>query len=354
MKCAACGWPNAASHTTCFNCQAPLHPLPAQAARPTAGPVQVSAAGTVFAPMGARVRATLIDAALMAGMAWVVVLVGMAVVDLRSPDGGRWLAIAVVFFLVVSCLPAFMDAWGEGSVGKRLTGLRVVTGSGERPGVLRSLLRHLFKYGGHLAIPFALRIVEHLVLGPRTLHDAVARTHVVVRDAPAADIVQASATQTRGQVLGTVLAVLVTPFVLLVLGLVGYLLVQMRTPPHDPQRDPQFAAQREAVREIWRAAQPLTILLEHQYHRTGAFAVDADRLVLPPGLGTLSFYPGTGTLVILASQAPIHGARIVLFPGLVQNLGEEKATVKFWFCGSPNLPEAQLPQECDSAVPADG
>lgn len=347
MKCAACGWPNAASHTTCFNCQVPLHPPP----RATA-PVRPD---KVLAAVGPRVQATLIDTALMAALGWMGVLFGMAVVDLSAPDGGRWLAISVVLCLVALCLPAFMDAWGEGSVGKRVAGLRVVTGRAERPGVLRSLLRHLFKYGGHLAIPFVLRIAEHLLLGPRMLHDAVARTHVVVRNAAAADIAQATATQTRGQALGTVLAVLVTPIVLLILGGVGYFLVQVATPPDDPQRDPRFAAQREAVREISRAARPLTAVLADHHQRTGAFPPDAaGGLVLPPGLGALTFDPGTGTLVIVASQAPIAGARIVFFPGFAQDLNEEKATIRFWFCGSPNLPKGQLPRECDSAVPADG
>lgn len=232
MKCAACGWPNAGTEPLCFNCNAPLQPVRTASAEPAAGQ-------DVFARPTARVGATLIDGGLMVAGAGVVLTLGWWATPATSAHAGRWLAATVVLTLLALFLPAMLDAWAGGSIGKRAMQIRVVTAAAQPPGVLRSALRHLFKYGGHLAIPVLLFVFEHLLFGPRHLHEVVARTYVVNADADADDIRRATAGRTRGHFVGAVLGVVVTAAALLVAGAVVAVLLaapkqdaaSMRTSP---------------------------------------------------------------------------------------------------------------------------
>ena len=174
MKCTHCGWLNPATSTQCFNCQATLHVPLAPAGHSTK-------AESPVALMWARIQATLIDLLLMLASAITVVVLG---VKLAPPRSSAWFMGTVVAVLIALLLPALLDAWGRGSVGKRVMGLRVLKLHGQRPGLARSLLRHSAKYLGHLIGPVVLWLLEALLLRHRKLHEVISGTQVVRRDSP--------------------------------------------------------------------------------------------------------------------------------------------------------------------------
>lgn len=87
--------------------------------------------------------------------------------------------LSVLAGLIGWLLPAFMDAWANGSPGKRLLKLRVVNRKAQAPGLLRSIWRHTLKYTLNLALPGLFHHIQQAIFGERSMHNALAGTHVV-------------------------------------------------------------------------------------------------------------------------------------------------------------------------------
>jgi len=95
-------------------------------------------------------------------------------------NGGATLALAILFtFLYFAVVEAF---WG-GSLGKQMTGARVVNENGGRIGIGRSIVRWLlFAVDGPLSLFLCGIITSAVSQGHRRLGDMAANTYVVGRD----------------------------------------------------------------------------------------------------------------------------------------------------------------------------
>jgi uncharacterized RDD family membrane protein YckC len=92
---------------------------------------------------------------------------------------GAFVVLSVLFTLLYFAL---MEALTGGSLGKHLTGIRVVTASGERIGFARSLARWaLFAIDGPLSLFLCGIITSSVSHGHRRLGDMAASSYVVAR-----------------------------------------------------------------------------------------------------------------------------------------------------------------------------
>lgn len=157
MQCPKCNWQNPASNTRCFSCQAPLPVKPA-AAKPAAAKAKTAPARTtsahapLFPSIWSRLGATAIDGMFMAVA--IIVLINAVSYTYEGLAGTPSpILLTIAAGLLGWLLPAFMDAWGNGSPGKRLLKMRVVNGKGQAPGLLRSIWRHQLKYTLNVVLP---------------------------------------------------------------------------------------------------------------------------------------------------------------------------------------------------------
>jgi uncharacterized RDD family membrane protein YckC len=174
LRCDQCGWLNQKGQSLCFSCNAPLsHTVADQHAAAHAHEDQP--------PYLSRILASLID---LSTMTTITVAVVMAWIKLGELDTAQaympWITWSALGLLTIGLfLPAFMDAWSQGSFGKRQMGLRIVTHAGKRPGILRLCIRHGLKFGLNLAFPGAFTFLQHLIFGHTGLHGWITRTRVV-------------------------------------------------------------------------------------------------------------------------------------------------------------------------------
>ncbi len=376
MQCPRCNWQNHASYTHCFSCQAPLavagaqastaapapNPFqPARAASPAPAPVQPQAAKLVevFPGTMARLGATLIDGLAMLALPLAGVL---SWVFSRSVfDSAPAVAYPVVLALALLGLfnPAIMDARGQGSAGKRLLGMRVVTRTGEPPGIVRSVLRHFLKYtltlGLTLAVPFLLHRLLNAVFGERGLHSAMTGTFVVSNSASHTAIQKAVAL-VRGP--DWLLRGLVALGGVAVFGFAAMVAVALWNQGDEPANP-----QREAVRQLDGAARPMLKLVENHYRSTGAFPQDAAAIglgradQLPPGFKALAIAPANGVVRLTLSagadgstgaSAALDGKHLVYMPTLRTRKGQ--TDIHKWQCGSDDIARENLSFGCRHAV----
>ena len=175
MQCPRCNWQNPAANKQCFSCNAPLTAKPAAAPARRAAP---SAKAPVFPSIWPRLGATAIDALFMvAAIAGLVMAASYTYQGLTGESVPVLLAVAAG--LIGWLLPAFMDAWGSGSPGKRVLKMRVVTRKGSSPGLLRSIWRHTLKYTLNVVLPGIFHHIQQAIFGERAMHNSLAGTHVV-------------------------------------------------------------------------------------------------------------------------------------------------------------------------------
>lgn len=358
MQCPRCNWQNPASYTHCFSCQAPLAAAGAQASTAAPAPVQPQAAKLVevFPGTMARLGATLIDGLAMLALPLAGVL---SWVFSRSVfDSAPAVAYPVVLALALLGLftPAIMDARGQGSAGKRLLGMRVVTRTGEPPGILRSVLRHFLKYtltlGLTLAVPFLLHRLLTALFGERGLHSSMTGTFVV--SSRASDTaVQKAVALVRGP--GWVLKALV-----LLGGVAAFSFAAMVAVVLWNQGDEPANPQREVVRQLDNAARPVLRLVENHYRSTGAFPRDAAAIglgqagQLPAGFKALAIEPANGVVRLTISaagaggSAALDGRHLVYMPTLRTRKGQ--ADLGKWQCGSDDIAREDRSFGCRHAV----
>lgn len=367
MQCPRCNWQNPASYVQCFSCQAPLPVATAQPAAPLPHGLEPTRAPSpaqahkpqqaqvveVFPNMLARFAATLVDGMLMLVLPMAMVL---AWVFARPAfDGAPNAAYPAALALAVLGLfsPALMDAMGPSSPGKRLLGMRVATRTGERPGVVRSMLRHFLKYtltlGLTLAVPFILHRIMTALFGERGLHSAMTGTFAVSRHASDAAILKAVA-QTSGP--NWFLRAVVTVGALAVAALaimLAAILWNRGDEPANPQRD--------VVRQLDGAARPALKRVENHYRSTGAFPQDAASIGmgqpghLPAGFKALAIEPANGVVRLTIAQGAgelLDGKHLVYMPILRKRKGDSE--VGKWQCGSDDIARENLSFGCRHAV----
>lgn len=377
MRCPRCNWQNPASYTHCFSCQAPLaaagaqgaatttaapapNPFqPARAPTPAAAPVQQPQQAQlveVFPSTLARLSATLIDGATMLVLPVAMVLAWVfARPTFESAPNALYpaaLSLAVLGLLA----PALMDALGRGSAGKRLLHMRVATRTGERPGLVRSVLRHFLKYtltlGLTLAVPFLLHRLLTALFGERGLHSSMTGTFVV-SDSASHTAIQKAVALVRGP--GWVLKALV-----MLGGVAAFSFAAMVAVVLWNQGDEPANPQREVVRQLDGTARPMLKLVDNHYRSTGAFPKDAAAIglgradQLPPGFKALAIEPANGVVRLTISpegaggSAALDGKHLVYMPTLRTRKGQ--TDIHKWQCGSDDIAREDRSFSCRHAV----
>ncbi|WP_313697067.1 RDD family protein [Achromobacter sp.] len=345
MQCPRCNWQNPAANKLCFSCKAPL-PVTSQAA-----PAQRPGPGInapVFPSIWARLTATAIDAVVVAAaMVGLSTAASYTYQGLTGVDGPVLLAIAggLLGFL----LPAFMDAWGNGSPGKRLLKQRVVTRKGSSPGLLRSIWRHALKYALNLALPGIFHHIQQAVFGERAMHNSLAGTHVVSSQAnpravlPALDRVRAVTGAGR--------------FLFTVFGMVALVLAGMVIAVVALDKDDGDNPLRADVIRLDLVSDPVRLLAESHYQRTKTFAPDMAALgvtlesLRTSGFSKLEMNPVNGVLRFTIAGDPgtadapsLGGKHLVYLPELRSE--KKGGGVRRWRCGSDDIPREDRPYSC--------
>lgn len=333
MRCGACGWTNPARFTHCHNCGKPLAPEPqALAARAS------HASGDVFAGEGTRIVAALVDLCLLALLLPGLLIGGMSLARVAEPDGSVLLGLLSALALFAVLLPALMDSYGKGSLGKRLLGLRVVDADGAAPGFARSILRTIAKYALHPLLSLPVLMAERMLFGRHSLHNLLTGCYVVSAKA-SPDAIRYRLRHDVGSARMRKLARVVGALLVAAIATVGALLGHAAlTAEPNPRRDAAraaFAAANDAARRIGTA-----------WRSTGHFSAQWNDAV-PPVLGSIEIEAASGTLTATASHPLIAGAHFVLTPNLASTKGGKRIG---WRCTSPDLPAADLPFGCRSAT----
>ncbi|MDP4076928.1 RDD family protein [Acidovorax sp. A1169] len=367
MQCPRCNWQNHAFYTQCFSCQAPLPvagtqagaapaPFP-DAKAPAPKPAQKQAHQAelveVFPGTLPRLGATLIDGFLMLVLPIAMVLVWVLARPLfdAAPNAVYPAALALAVLGLFS--PALMDAMGRGSPGKRLLGMRVTTRTGERPGVVRSMLRHFLKYtltlGLTVAVPFLLHRVLTALFGERGLHSSMTGTFVVSSNASDTAIQKAVALE-RGP--GWFLKAMVALGALSAFSfaiMVAAALWNQGDEPANPHRD--------QVRLLDKAARPVLQLVENHYRNTGSFPANAAAIglaqtgQLPAGFKALAIEPANGVVRLTIADGagePLDGKHLVYMPTMKKRKGQ--GDIGKWQCGSDDIARENLSFGCRHAV----
>ncbi len=359
MQCPRCNWKNPASNTLCFSCDAPLAvPIGTKSTARAAKAAKTDQGRTSDAPifpgMRPRLSATAIDAVVM-----IVAMTGFSAAayltceSLADDPPSVSLAMAAGFIGVM--LPALMDAWSSGSPGKQLLKLRVVNSNGDRPGVLRASYRHLLKYVLSIALRGILYRLQGAIFGERAVHNWMSDTYVVssqadpraIRSAIAQTISITKASRRRF-IVQNVLA----------LGVGGMFIVAINAEIRR-EDNPLHA---EVIR-LNLVSQPVRMLAESHYQRTGAYAPDMAALGVTTeslnssGFSALSLNPVNGVLRFTIAGAPgaadapaLGGKHLVYLPELRSE--KKGGGIRRWQCGSDDIPRADRPYLCHHTVAA--
>lgn len=358
MQCPKCNWQNPASHSHCFSCHAPL-PAAAPPATPRkavkAKPAAQAATPRSVAPfpgIWARLAASAVDAATMiAAMFAFSSAASLSYQGLLEQPAPAllWLAAGLIGLL----LPALMDAWGSGSPGKRLFKQRVVTRSGQGPGLLRSVWRHLMKFPLNLALPGLFHHVQQAIFGDRAMHNWAAGTYVVSSHAdPRA--VQAALGQARSITGVGKFLLFAAGAAVLVLG--GFVLAALTLGKQEA--DSPLAAD---VRRLDLVSDPIRMLAENHYRSAGRYAATLQELGVTPeslaanGFSNLELNPVNGVLrFTIAGSASAQGEPTLAGKHLVY-LPELRAErkgggIRRWQCGSDDIAATDRPYKCRHAA----
>lgn len=354
MQCPLCNWQNPASYTHCFSCQAPLAVAGGQASASAPDKPRQNQSNVqlveVFPGTMARLGATLIDGVTMVAIPMALVLAWVFARTTFDSAPGSTYPVALALSTLGLCIPALMDALGQGSVGKQLLGLRVATRTGERPGLMRSVLRHFLKYSLTLALTLAVPFLLHRLLtalfGERGLHSSMTGTFVVSRRASDTAIQKAVAL-VRGP--GWFLKGLV-----MLAGVAAFSFAAMVAVVLWNQGDEPANPRPETVRQLDGAARTVLRLVENHYQSTGAFptnaaAVDLGRPgQLPAGFQAMAIDPANGvvrlTIADSTGDTTLAGKHLVYTP--VLRTRKQQTDIHKWQCGSDDIARSDRSFNC--------
>lgn len=261
-----------------------------------------------FGLLPSRGMAFILDLVLVVVLAFAVAHTAIAL-DMQ-PTG--W-----IFYIIVALYLGFLPATPlQGTLGKRMVGLRICDGSGKRIGVLRALLR-LAAFVPSIGIAGAGFVLAAFTPRRQALHDLAAGTFVVNRGATPAEISQVPSPVSAMNRIGLILV-----FSLPALGV--YTLMQA----FDGQR------RYEEVDALLNASQPYKAEVGKALRSGAPMPVPA---ALPRQARAMSARPD-GTIVIEVSDDLVPGARMTLRPEAIPN-GEY-----LWTCRGEGLRHA--PAKC--------
>lgn len=330
MRCSHCGWNNPAGFGACYQCKQPLVT--------GADNARVShASGEVFASIGARAMATLVDLSLFALTVPLWLWSGMYLAQNTGVAGPALFVLLAAGALLVALLPALLDSYGKGSIGKRLLGIRVVDHEGGAPGLLRSILRTLAKYVLHPLLSLPVLLVERLLFGEHSLHNLLTHCHVVSAHASDEAIryrLRNDPGSARFRRAARWFAYLLGGAILLAAALLTY---AAWTATPNPRRD--------AVRATATAAKEIARAIGRDWAANQRFPERWNGM-LPPSIAKLGIDASSGVLTVTPSDPLLAGAHLVLVPEIARTKNE--ARIRSWRCGSPDLARSDLPFGCNS------
>jgi uncharacterized RDD family membrane protein YckC len=395
MKCVACGWSNPASYTHCFSCNAslsagagaaaagsaaksssanvaatgknktfanapaktPWDPRSAPSARaPNMGEPLVGhvADDAVIASKWHRVFAAGIDLVVMVVLSVIAIVstVGLGVmsstpaVAANDSDFASQLALlAGVLAFIAIMLPALMDSFTAGSFGRRLFNVRVINARGERPGIFRSVLRHVAKYVLHFTLPLGMLIIERLFFQGQSLHDLLMSTRVVDRRASAAQVEEVVAHDFARTGAFKVIAWILAGIAALFFAVVA-ISVLTATPN----------ATRDTVKVLAKSAKSLAKQSENYFYAQGAFPASLSAMGLskpPEGFEAVQFNETNGafTLTIAENAATTLSRKtITLYPEFKKK--KSAGTISKWRCGSKDIARDDQSSSCNHDITA--
>ncbi len=345
MQCPRCNWQNPAANKLCFSCNTPLPVTSPQT--PAQRPAPVGNA-PVFPSIWARLAATAVDGLVMA-----TATVGLSMAASYTYQGltgaDRPALLAIAAGLLGLLLPAFMDAWGNGSPGKRLLKQRVVTRKGGSPGLLRSIWRHTLKYTLNMALPGIFHHIQQAVFGERAMHNSLAGTHVVSSQANPRAVLPALARAPAVTGAGR--------FLFIVFGMVGLVLGGMVIAVVALDKDDGDNPLRDNVIHLDLVSDPVRLLAESHYQRTKTFAPDMAAIGVTleslhtSGFSNLEMNPVNGVLRFTIAGDPgtadspsLGGKHLVYLPELRSE--KKGGGVRRWRCGSDDIPREDRPYSC--------
>jgi uncharacterized RDD family membrane protein YckC len=378
MKCAACGWSNPASYTHCFSCNVALSGSSAAAPSPSSAQStpqkktpwdprtapkaeaniprsgkQTAGQGTVAdddvaAGKLQRLFAAGIDLVLMAvlGGISIAALVGFGASAAEGESLGLPVLIAAVLAVAAILLPALMDSFSAGSIGKRLLNLRVINARGERPGLIRSKLRHIIKYVSHFVLPLGLFLVEKIFFGGRSLHDLLMSTRVIDRRSSARQIDQIVATEFGPTAVGSAFKIVAWVALACAALAFGVVAIGAFTATPNPTRD--------AAGALSKTAKSLAKQSENYFYAQSAFPAQLGALglsKLPDEFASVQFNETNGAFTLTLSDKvlpELKGKSLTLFPEFKQKKGA--GTIKKWRCGSKDIARDDQPFGCKDDV----
>ncbi|WP_175171687.1 RDD family protein [Achromobacter kerstersii] len=342
MQCPKCNWQNPASNTRCFSCQAALPVKPATAkpaaATPKTAPSRPQQA-SLFPSIWSRLGATAIDGMFMAVA--IIVLINAASYTYEGLAGTPSpILLTIAAGLLGWLLPAFMDAWGNGSPGKRLLKMRVVNRKGQAPGLLRSIWRHQLKYTLNVVLPGIFHHIQQMIFGERAMHNSLAGTHVVSSTADARAIAPAVAKARAVTSAGKFLFIVFGMLTLIVGGVIIGLAIKDSDKPDNPLH--------AEITRLDLVSDPVRRLAENHYQRTRAFPATLADLgvtqesLLGSGFSKLELNPVNGVLrFTIAGTPPTDGSPSLAGKHLayLPEMRSEKkgGGIRRWECGSDDI-----------------
>lgn len=345
MQCPRCNWQNPAANKLCFSCKAPL-PVTSQEA--TAQRSSPRGDAPVFPSIWARLAATAFDVVVMAaGTVGLSMAASYTYQGLTGADAPVLLAMAGG--LLGLLLPAFMDAWGNGSPGKRLLKQRVVTREGCSPGLPRSIWRHTLKYSLNVVLPGIFHHIQQSIFGERAMHNALAGTHVVSSQANPRAVLPALARVRAVTGAGRMLFI--------VFGMGGLVLAGMVIAVVALEKDDGDNPLRANVIHLDLVSDPVRLLAESHYQRTKTFAPDMAALgvtlesLRTSGFSNLEMNPVNGVLRFTIAGDPgtadspsLGGKHLIYLPELRSE--KQGGGVRRWQCGRDDIPRDDRPYRC--------
>lgn len=316
---------------------APAKPAPARATQ-----------AAVFPSIWARLAATAVDGAFMA--AAIIVLSAAASYTYEGLTGApRPIGLAIAAGLLGWLLPAFMDAWGNGSPGKRLLKQRVVNGKGHAPGLARAIWRHQLKYTLNVALPGLFHHLQQLIFGERAMHNALAGTHIVSSQADPRAVVAAVARSRAVTRAGRFLFILFGMLTLVIGGVIIGIAVHDSGKPANPLH--------AEITLLDRVSDPVRRLAENHYQRTRTYAATLQDLGLTPaslassGFSKLEMNPVNGVLRFTIAGAPddsnvpsVAGRHLTYVPEMRSE--KKGGGIGGWQCGSDDIAQVDRPYRC--------
>jgi uncharacterized RDD family membrane protein YckC len=287
-----------------------------------------------YAGFWRRAAASVLDGLVQAGLSILVLVVAMFAVD-PVPSGEDPNPTAVGMYYLASWVIGWLyfalmhSSARQATVGKRVMGIKVVSLNGERITFARATGRY-FAYllsGALLGIGYLMAAFTARKQG---LHDMMASTLVVSRDATAQEITAGLAAP---RVTGGVIALAVVAGLVPVIGILAAIAI----PAYQ-----DYVIRAQVAEGLTMAANQQVAVVE-AWTRTGDFSgIDSASLGIPVASGryveTIEVIEGAVGITFGGEAHPlIHGRSILLVPGF------NEASEVVWTCGLALIPEGVTP-----------